>query len=210
MDAWQGGGFDLVLMDIDLPVMNGFEALRKIRDGEDGAGMRTPIIAEGFPSPLGLGPRHSRPAGADPSQLSRVSTGAYRRANADSNPSSPKSCDPGAGVAGSGWGGRIRTLDTQDQNLLPYHLATPQGVQKSLAWVRNEVQSGIRFRCKAEFFHAEEIRPDRRRFAGLDPGNGAVSRGGLKGQQDLLLDIFPSIVGQGEGDVLEGTVPLAL
>jgi len=26
----------------------------------------------------------------------------------------------------SGWGGRIRTLGTQDQNLLPYHLATPQ------------------------------------------------------------------------------------
>ncbi len=29
-----------------------------------------------------------------------------------------------------GWGGRIRTLDTQDQNLLPYHLATPQGKGK--------------------------------------------------------------------------------
>ena len=25
-----------------------------------------------------------------------------------------------------GWGGRIRTYGTQDQNLLPYHLATPQ------------------------------------------------------------------------------------
>ena len=24
-----------------------------------------------------------------------------------------------------GWGGRIRTYGTQDQNLLPYHLATP-------------------------------------------------------------------------------------
>jgi hypothetical protein len=25
-----------------------------------------------------------------------------------------------------GWGGRIRTYDTQYQKLLPYHLATPQ------------------------------------------------------------------------------------
>jgi hypothetical protein len=25
-----------------------------------------------------------------------------------------------------GWGGRIRTSECQDQNLVPYHLATPQ------------------------------------------------------------------------------------
>ena len=25
-----------------------------------------------------------------------------------------------------GWGGRIRTYDTRDQNPMPYHLATPQ------------------------------------------------------------------------------------
>ena len=26
----------------------------------------------------------------------------------------------------SGWGGEIRTPECQDQNLVPYHLATPQ------------------------------------------------------------------------------------
>ena len=35
-----------------------------------------------------------------------------------------------------GWGGRIRTLDKQDQNLLPYHLATPHRVaQFSESWL---------------------------------------------------------------------------
>ena len=48
------------------------------------------------------------------------------RAIADSKPSSPKN-GPKKGPIFFGWGGRIRTLDTQDQNLLPYHLATPQG-----------------------------------------------------------------------------------
>jgi hypothetical protein len=27
---------------------------------------------------------------------------------------------------GDGWGGRIRTCGTRDQNPMPYHLATPQ------------------------------------------------------------------------------------
>ncbi|MFZ5668853.1 MAG: ATP-binding protein [Pseudomonadota bacterium] len=46
VDAWRDGGFDLILMDIQMPVMDGVEAARTIRAAEAGEGLaRTPILA---------------------------------------------------------------------------------------------------------------------------------------------------------------------
>ncbi|MGD2131220.1 MAG: ATP-binding protein [Maricaulaceae bacterium] len=46
VDAWKQGSFDVVLMDISMPVMNGVEATRAIRAAEVETGReRTPIIA---------------------------------------------------------------------------------------------------------------------------------------------------------------------
>jgi len=42
---WQQRGYDLVLMDIQMPRLNGFEAARAIREMERERGGRTPIIA---------------------------------------------------------------------------------------------------------------------------------------------------------------------
>jgi two-component system, sensor histidine kinase and response regulator len=43
-NAWQSGRYHLILMDCQMPVMDGFETTRKIRDNETG-GKRIPIIA---------------------------------------------------------------------------------------------------------------------------------------------------------------------
>ena len=45
VDAMEREQFDVVLMDVQMPVMGGFEATRLIREGQAGSGIRTPIIA---------------------------------------------------------------------------------------------------------------------------------------------------------------------
>ncbi|MDZ4836763.1 MAG: ATP-binding protein [Candidatus Melainabacteria bacterium] len=45
VDAMKTGSYDLVLMDCQMPVMDGFESTKRIRIGEDESGLRTPIIA---------------------------------------------------------------------------------------------------------------------------------------------------------------------
>jgi CheY-like chemotaxis protein len=45
VEMWEKGGFDLVLMDIQMPQLNGFEATSIIREKERERGGHTPIVA---------------------------------------------------------------------------------------------------------------------------------------------------------------------
>jgi CheY-like chemotaxis protein len=46
VELWQQGEYDLVLMDVQMPLLNGFEATRAIREQErESGGLHTPIIA---------------------------------------------------------------------------------------------------------------------------------------------------------------------
>lgn len=47
VEIWQGRGFDLILMDLNMPIMNGFDALKRIRKIEQETGRpRTPVLAQ--------------------------------------------------------------------------------------------------------------------------------------------------------------------
>jgi CheY-like chemotaxis protein len=65
VEAWGAGGFDLVLMDLRMPVMDGLEAIRAIRAAEAASGRsRTPVVVLS----ANTGPddrRDSAEAGAD-------------------------------------------------------------------------------------------------------------------------------------------------
>jgi two-component system, OmpR family, response regulator len=45
VEMWESGNYALVLMDVQMPRMNGFEATRVIREKERTRGGRTPIMA---------------------------------------------------------------------------------------------------------------------------------------------------------------------
>jgi len=45
VERWRDGEFDIVLMDIQMPKLDGFAAMRQIRDAESGTGKQIPIVA---------------------------------------------------------------------------------------------------------------------------------------------------------------------
>ena len=45
VQSWESGSFDLILMDVQMPVLDGLDATRRIRQREAATGVRIPIIA---------------------------------------------------------------------------------------------------------------------------------------------------------------------
>lgn len=45
VEMWESGKYDLVLMDVQMPRMNGFEAIAAIREKERTCGGHTPVVA---------------------------------------------------------------------------------------------------------------------------------------------------------------------
>ena len=45
INAWQAGKYDMILMDVQMPEVDGFAATRAIRELENGTGKHIPIIA---------------------------------------------------------------------------------------------------------------------------------------------------------------------
>ena len=45
VEGFESGSFDLILMDVQMPEMNGFEATGAIREREQGGSRRVPIMA---------------------------------------------------------------------------------------------------------------------------------------------------------------------